>query len=175
MHTSRFAVVAVLAVSLVLTGCTLGTEERPGTSRPVGSEPLGDDEVTLHMANPPELPPVLEGAEVTTAELRSTDLVERHIVQLVEVPAETTSLDEALAAGALLRVAAGQVLEIGAAVDVAGLDPDATEDDDGVLGEVGACAAQCSVDGPALVAPEGWMVGFGIASNWQLLVPSPTA
>lgn len=168
------ALVAVAAVACTPENGNGPEDSDGGVNRPIGDDALGDDEVTLHMVNPPELPPALEGADVTPAELRTVDLTERHTVQLVDVPADTTTLDEALPDGAVLRVAAGQALEIDAAVDVASLDPDATEDDPGVVAEVDSpCASPCAVEGPALITGEGWMSGFGVASTWQLLVPSP--
>ena len=151
------------------------SDEPTGVSSPIGDEPLGDDEVTLHMANPPELPSALEGAEVAPAELRTADATDRHVVQLVDVPAGTTTLEEPLSQGAVLRVPVGQTLEVNAAVDVASLDPDATDDAPGVIDEVESpCASPCAVEGPALVTEEGWMPGFGIAPTWQLLVPGPS-
>lgn len=156
-------------------GAPGATEEPMGEASPLDDDqPLGDDEVTLHMADPPELPASLEGAVVTDAELRTSDASDRHVVQLVDVPADTSTLDEALPMGAVLRVPAGQTVEVGAAVDVATLDPDATEGEPGVVAEVESpCAAPCTVEGPALITVEGWMPGFGVAATWQLVVPAP--
>lgn len=168
---------AVLAVAAVAMACTpQGSNGPGGVSRPIGGEPLGDDEVTLHMAQPPELPSPLEGADVTAAELRSADLTDRNTVQLVDIPAEVSTLDDALPPGAVLRVRAGQGLEVSAEVDVAVLDPDASDDTPGVVQEVRSpCDAPCTLEGPALIAPEGWMTGFGVSPTWLLLVPSPVS
>lgn len=174
MRTSRALLAAVLAVGLVLAGCTDGEPDGDGTgvSRPIGSEPLGDDEVTLHLVDPPELPPELAGAEVTTSELRAPDLTERHTVEVVDVPSDTTSLEGPLIDGALLRVPEGVTVEVASEVGTVPLV--AAEDAAGALGEItSSCAAPCEVQGPALVAPSDWITGIGAEPGWLLLVPSP--
>lgn len=174
MSMTRRTVAAAFALVAVLGACTDDGQTIDGTSVELGDGPLSDDEVTLHMAEPPELSGPLSGAEVTRSELRTEDQTSRETVQLVDVPASASSLDEVPPAGAVLRVPAGQTLRVGVDVDAAGLEPDATDGEPGVLRDVRTpCAAPCEVDGPALVAPAGWMAGFGVAEGWQLLVPSP--
>lgn len=169
---SRTLVLA--AVLALLVGCTgNGDDGRRGTSTPLEERPLRDDEVTLHLTDPPELPPALAGAEVTTSELRTSGLTERHIVELVDVPADVSTLASPLGAGAVLRVGDGQEVVVEEDVDVAELAP-GSDDDPSTVGELTTpCSAPCTVTGPALVMPAGWSEGIVLAPDWQLLVPSP--
>lgn len=170
----RRLLTALLVVATLLGACTPGGQDNAGRQAvPIGDEPLEDDEVTLHLAQPPELPDALAGATITSAELRTEERTAREIVQLVDVPTGTTALDAALPAGAVLRLADGQSLDVGADVEVAVLASPATEDTPGTLGAVDGCAAPCTVEGPALVVEDGWFTGFGVVQGWQLLVPSP--
>lgn len=173
MRTARGTrtLVAVLLAVTIAGGCS--PDDRVGSSRPLGSEPLSDDEVTLHLAAAPELPDSLAGAVVTVSELRAEDLTERHTVQLVEVPAGVDELDGALKPGAPLLVPEGVTVEFDAAVGTVAL----AGGDGAVAGVLEEpqddCAAPCEVVGPALVVEAGWFEGAGARPGWQLLVPSP--
>ncbi len=163
----------LVSAAVALVGCSGDVAPQGGTGFLIEDQPLGDDEVLLHLAREPELPEVLADATVTLSELRSQDLTERHIVQLVELPAGVASLDAALEPGAVLLVSADQSVQMVVSVDVAMLAESPAEGVPGVLGElVLPCAAPCTVSGPALVATGGWFSGYGMSASWQLLVPA---
>lgn len=173
MRTHRHLLIAATALGLVLAGCTGDGEDRPGVSTAIGDEPLTDDQVTLHMMQAPALPAELDGAEVTTSELRAPDLTERHTVEVIDVPVGVSAVSVAPESGAFYRVPEGATLEVGQDVDTASLGPASGEDSAPVAAVVASCTAPCAVVGPALVSGAGWMNGFGVAPGWLLLVPSP--
>jgi hypothetical protein len=173
MRTRLRLTVLLLTAAMALAGCVGVDVPQNGSGTRIGDEPLGDDEVLLHLAQEPVLPDVLADATVTLSELRTENLTERHIVQLVDLPATVTSLEAPLEPGAVLLVSASQTLQMAVPVDVAVLAQSPGAGAPGVLGGLLLpCAAPCTVTGPALVARAGWFAGYAMATGWQLLVPA---
>jgi hypothetical protein len=156
--------IVLAALLMVAAACTDGDPEPDPTgaiSTPIETGTVVDEDVVVHLAEPPSLAPPLDAAAPVESELRTADLTDRHLVYVVTAE-DGMSITEPLPAGALAEVPSG--------ADLAGeVDLSVAEVDGDVVTSVTDCPAPCSVTGPALVGPGGWLTGLGVDAGWELV------
>jgi hypothetical protein len=159
---SRTVITVGAVLSLMVAGCTQDAPEVP-------FGPRGADDIVQHLVEAPPLPVAVAG-DVALAELRSEDGTNRHQAFLGALAADAT-LESDFVPGSLVLVPAGASLTAPDGVSVATL----TEGEVVVVTAVEDCVAPCTVAGPALIAPTGWLGGIGVTAGWTLLSPAPEA